>query len=188
MSIFGVSVVLHFIKILSGFGNLCHVSSLKLAFSSTFANFHICYFSEMPTTLPKKPTTGSTKITAFPTKTSNTIPVQQTELPTTSSVPVNQTKGEKSRPETDERQHLKKEAATAVIILSVLVFILLVLAVVLFVVNRNRQKSAGNEGEVGRSDVGRRLAQQQCEVPREGHLHHRPPIQATSTSRIRIDG
>ena len=153
----------------------------------------ICYFSEKPKTLPKKPTTGSTKITAFPTTTSNTIPVQQTELPSTSSVLVNRTKGdrankyEKSRPETDERQHLKKGAATAVIILSVLLFILLVLAVVLLVVKRNRQKSAGNEGEVGRSDVGRRLAQQQCEVPREGHLHHQPPIQATS-SRIRIGG
>ena len=151
----------------------------------------ICYFSEKPKTLPKKPTTGSTKITAFPTTTSNTIPVQQTELPSTSSVPVNRTKGdgankhEKTRPETDERQHLK--AATAVIVLSVLVFILLVLAVVLLVVKRNRQKSAGNEGEVGRSDVGRRLAQQQCEVPREGHLHHQPPIQATS-SHTRIGG
>lgn len=153
----------------------------------------IFYFSEKPTTLPKKPTTGSTKITALPTTTSNTIPEHQTELPTTSSIPVNRTNGdgankhEKSRPETDERQHLKKEAATAVIILSVLVFILLVLAVVLFVVNRNRQKSTGNEREVGRSDVGRRLAQQQCDV-REGRLHHRPPIQATSASHIRIGG
>lgn len=97
-------------------------------------------------------------------------------------------KHKKPRPETDRRQHLKKEAVIAVSVLSTLAFILLVVAVVLFVLNKTRKKAVGNRDEVGRNDIGRRLAQQQCVVSQETHSHHGPPVQATSSSHIRIGG
>ena len=137
--------------------------------------------------MPKKPSTD-TKI-SFST-TSYTTPE-----PPTSSIPVNQTNDEDDaskhktpRSEADKRQHLNKEVVIAVSVLSIFAFILIVVFIVLFVLNRTRRKAVGNGDEVGRNYIGRRLAQQEWEVPQERHSHHQPPIQATSSSHLRIGG
>ena len=141
--------------------------------------------------MPKKPSTTTGTEISFST-TSYTVPDLHTEPPT-SSIPVNQTNDEddankhkKPRSKADKRQHLNKEVVIAVSVLSI--FILLVVFIVWFALNRTRRKAIGNRGEVGRSDIGRRLAQQECAVPQERHSHHQPPVQATSSSHIRIGG
>ena len=93
------------------------------------------------------------------------------------------------RSEADKRQHLNKEVVIAVSVLSIFAFILLVVFFVWFV-HKTRRKAVGNGDEVGRNDIGdsTRMAQQQCAVPQERHSHHQPPVQATSSSHIRIGG
>ena len=144
--------------------------------------------------MPKKPSTTTGTEIPFST-TSYTVPDLHTESPT-SSIPVNQTNNEDDaskhktpRSEADKRKHLNKEVVIAVSVLSIFAFILLVVFFVWFVLNRTgRRKAIGSGGEVGRNDIGRRLAQQQCAVPQERHSHHQPPVQATSSNHIRIGG